>query len=79
MPQTFETSLKRSSLTIAAIIGIFGAIQAYAILPYRVEQIEKKQASDELSMKSDHDLLIQISRDTQYIKERLDRGYNKQP
>lgn len=59
------------------LIGIGGAVESAAILPYRVSQAEK--ATEILSNKVnfDHDLLIQISRDIQYVREKLQENRNR--
>lgn len=64
-------SLKNISAIIGIAIGVFGALQAYAVLPFRVLTNEKKIDVLERKIESDHDLLIQISQDVKNIKERV--------
>jgi hypothetical protein len=74
MPTRLVSTIKTWSLIIAFLSGIFGAIQAYSILPYRVEQLEKKSDITAQKVETDHDLLIKIYQDVSHIRERLDRN-----
>lgn len=74
MTHRLLTSLKHIGAVVGSVVGLFSVVQAFAILPYRVNQAEKALEVANIRISSDHDILIQISRDIQYIKERLDRG-----
>lgn len=71
MPQRIAMSIKSVGILISSAIGICGAMQAYTILPYRVDQIEKKAQILQAKVDQDHDLLIQISRDITFVRERM--------
>lgn len=71
MPQKILMSLKNISAIVGIAVGVCGALQAYAVLPFRVQTNEKRIEALEKKLESDHDLLIQISQDVKYlIKER---------
>lgn len=71
MPQRIIMSLKNISLIVGIVIGVLGAFQSYAILPYRTLLNEKKIEQIESKTGIDHDLLIQIAQDIKYLKERM--------
>jgi hypothetical protein len=63
-------NVKTIAIIISSIIGILGAANSFAVLPYRVEQAEKLIINMQVKSSLDHDLLIKIAQDIEYIKER---------
>ncbi len=45
---------------LAMVAGLSGLIGAWFVIPYRVEAIEKRQATLEHVSKSDHDILVRM-------------------
>lgn len=72
MSNKASDNLKLIGLIIGVATGVFSSIQAYALIPYRLNIVEENIRSNRIRTELDHDILIQVARDTQYIKERLD-------
>jgi hypothetical protein len=70
MPQRIIMSVKAITATIGIIVGLFGAFQSYAVLPYQVIENKKLIEDQRLRQERDHDLLTQIAADIRYLKER---------
>lgn len=70
MPQRIITSFKAIGVIIGCVSGGLGFVQAYAIIPYRLTEVEKKSIVIQDKRDLDHDLLIRIAQDVQYLKER---------
>jgi hypothetical protein len=71
MPQRLIVSLKSVTTVVGVIVGLFGAYQSYAILPYKVEENRKRIELMENRTTMDHELIIKMSMDIQYIKENM--------
>lgn len=68
MPQRILLSIKSISALVGIILGVFGAFQSFAVLPYRVQALEKREEKTD----KDHDLLVKISADMEFVKLKLD-------
>jgi hypothetical protein len=73
MPRTILASFKSIGILIGTLTGILGFVQAYTLLPYRVTESEKRVITIEMKREIDRELLIQIARDVQYLRE-MQRG-----
>lgn len=77
MPQRLIVSIKTVIALIGIITGCFGAFQSYAILPYRLQEVEKKAELARLKAEVDHDLIIKMSSDISYIREQFSNNGKK--
>lgn len=73
MPQRIYNVLKTWGIIIGIVTSIFGAIQAYSVLPYKVEELKRKTEFMESKAANDHDILTRIYQDVQYLKMQIDK------
>jgi predicted cobalt transporter CbtA len=62
------------SAFVGILAGVFGFIQAYAVLPYRVEQIEKDTRAMKDERKTDREILIRIEEQVRALREEIRRN-----
>ena len=60
MSEKLKLNLSQLALIVGICAGVFGAIQAYAVLPYRVEETEKAIRSIQDELKGTREILIRI-------------------
>jgi hypothetical protein len=71
MPQRLIVPIKSITTMVGIVVGLFGAYQSYAILPYKVEENRKRLEIMETKAAMDHEMLVKMSMDIQYIKENI--------
>lgn len=57
------------SLVVGLIVTVLSFVQAYAVLPYRMDQVEKAQRN----YMDDRDRLIRIETTLKNVERRIDR------
>jgi hypothetical protein len=71
MGQALKNNLTVISLSSGIIVGVFGAIQAYAVLPYRVVEMEQKIKMLEEDQRQSREILIRIEERVKRVQEDL--------
>lgn len=70
MPANLSSKIKTWAIILGIITTLFTYVQGYGVLNYRVDKSEKSIETLRMKIETDHDLLIKIYQDVQYIKER---------
>lgn len=73
MSDKLKTNLHAISLAIGIVIAVFALVQAWAILPYRVQQTESEVKAMKDERKSDHEILVRIEEQVKALREELRR------
>ena len=73
MSQALKSNLTVVSLIGGIVIGVFGFIQAYAVLPYRVDQTEKSIRALQDEAKINREILIRIEERVKRLQGRADQ------
>ncbi len=61
---------KNIGTTVSLLVLIVGVVGTYAVNNYRIDQNVKTIEALQVKRDIDHDLLIKIAADVQYLKER---------
>jgi hypothetical protein len=69
MSQALKSNLTVVSLIVGICMGVFGFIQAFAVLPYRVEQSEHSIKALQEDAKSSREILIRIEERVKRVQE----------
>lgn len=73
MSDRLKSSISVISMVVGITIGIFGFIQAYAVLPYRVDQNEKTIRTLTIESRDNRELLIRIEERVKDLQSKLDK------
>lgn len=71
MSERITKGLTNLSLIVGILIGVFGAIQSYSVLPYRVEQTEMEVRALKEQGKNDREILIRIEEQLKALREEV--------
>lgn len=73
MSDKIKVGLTNLSLITGITVGVFGALQAYAVLPYRLEQAEREVRALKDERKVDREILIRIEEQVKAMREEMKR------
>jgi hypothetical protein len=73
MSEKLKSNVAIVSAYVGILVGVFGFIQAYAVLPYRVQQVEADTQAIKAERKTDREILIRIEEQLHFLREEIRR------
>lgn len=74
MSEKIKTGVAAGGLILSIGLAAAGCYQAWAILPYRVDQTEREVKTMKDERKIDREILIRIEEQVKALREELQRG-----
>ena len=72
--ETAKTWVAITAGAFAVISGIYGAVQAYSLLPIRLQMQTRELETIKSKFDTDHERLVRIESNIEWIKAVLDRN-----
>ena len=70
MSTTAQQSLTRLGVTLGVALSIFSAVQAFANIPYRLDQVEQRMRAVEREAAINRDILVRIEERVKWLQDR---------
>jgi hypothetical protein len=68
-----ESRVNLTATVVGLIIAVFGAVQAFALLPYKVERNQENIKVLEAEMRENREILVRIDERTKFMEESFKR------